>query len=636
MIGHFPWLHPDETLLSGHARSISRQPFHSDKAAVEAFYGRTTITAVTDLPSRLSNMAASLPTAQRLELDYLIDDHTLWPFLAAFHPRGQRLESRNQMIGDGRPYLCLGLMAMKCPFPEHLRFCVICASRDRSKYGETFWHRSHQLPGINVCPHHNIRLQASEVSYRHNRNRHRFTSAEAAIPRQMVLLDEGSDVEWQIAREAEWLLTHPFGDVSFVELRGILLRRLTEFGFATYSGRVRATLVLSEFRQRYPRWLLLDTGCAIEQAGETWIERVLRNSKSCQHPLRYLLLIHFTGLKLSELSWADDFPVESLPFGRSPWPCLNKASDHYGNSTIDQCVIAPTRGGRSLAGRFECSVCGMTYVRIGPDKQLAHRLKRHSIPQYGHVWEHRLSELWTDPAVSIRGLCRILGVDSRTARLQAVRLGFAASRPGSRLTQAPKEPGKVRPGPEKDMSQAKSEWLQLRLRQPEDRRTQLRKLRPDLYTALYRHARTWLEENSPLPGRNNCHVAVDWAQRDCEIEGRILDAASRLRKFAPPVRLTLTALLREAGVVWAIGKKLQMMPKTQACLQRETESRTQFAIRRIKAVAAAYNMNGADVPLWVVARKAGLRPEVMKDSSVENALNESRSGACHRSRGVEG
>jgi hypothetical protein len=629
LIGHFPWLHPDETLLSGHARSISRQPFHSDKAAVEAFYGRTTITAVTDLPSRLSNMATSLPPAQRLELDYLIDDHTLWPFLAAFHPSDQRLESRNQMIGDGRPYLCLGLMAMKCPFPEKLRFCVICASRDRSKYGETFWHRSHQLPGINVCPHHNIRLQASEVSYRHNRNRHRFTPAEAAIPRQMILPEEGSDVEWQIAREAEWLLTHPFGDLSFAELREILLRRLTEFGFATYSSRVRATLVLNEFQQRYPQWLLVDLGCAIEQTGETWIERLLRHSRSCQHPLKYLLFIHFSGLKLSELSLAESFDAGTQPFGRSPWPCLNKASDHYGSSTIDRCEIAPTRGGRNLACQFACDVCGMTYVRIGPDKQISDRLRRHSIPQYGPVWEGRLSELWTDPKISIRGLCRILGVDSNTARRQALRLGFDASRPGSRLTRTPKEHGKVRVGPQRDISQAKSEWLQLCLHWPEASRTQLRKLRPDLYTALYRHARTWLKENSPLPTRSHGHVVVDWAQRDREIEGRIPDAASRLRQRIPPVRVTPTALLREAGAVWAIGKKLRLMPKTQTYLQREAESRTQFAIRRIEAVAAANTTNGAELPLWVVARKAGLRPEIKNDPSVESALKRRLSGARH-------
>lgn len=628
MIGHFPWLHPDETLLSGHGRSISRQPFHSDKAAVRAFYGRTTITAVTDLPSRLSNMVTSLPEAQRLELNYLIDDHTLWPFLAAFHSSDQRQESRNQMIGDGYPYLCLGLMATKCPFPEWLRYCVICISRDRSKYGEAFWHRAHQLPGISVCPHHNIRLQASHVSYRHSRNRHRFTCAESAIPRQIGFTEEGSEVEWQIAREAEWLLTHPSFDLSFVELRGILLRQLTELGFATYSGRVRATLVLKEFQQRYPRWLLVDLGCAIEQTGETWIERLLRHSRSCQHPLKYLLFIHFSGLKLSELSLAESLDAGTQPFGRSPWPCLNKASDHYGSSTIDRCEIAPTRGGRSLAGQFACDVCGMTYVRIGPDKQINDRLRRHSIPQYGPVWEGRLSELWTDPTISIRGLCRILGVDSNTARRQALRLGFDASRPGSRLTQMPTVYSKVHVGPQRDISQAKSEWLQLCLHWPEASRTQLRKLRPDLYTALYRHARTWLKENSPLPIRSHDHVVVDWAQRDRVIEGQILDAVSRLRQRIPPVRLTPTAILREAGAVWAIGKKLQMMPRTRASLQTESESRSQFAIRRINAVVAACTTKGGEVPLWVVAKKAGLRPEIKNDPSVESALKRRSSGVC--------
>lgn len=31
------------------------------------------------------------------------------------------------------------------------------------KYGETYWHRIHQVPGVNVCPKHKTLLEDSIV-----------------------------------------------------------------------------------------------------------------------------------------------------------------------------------------------------------------------------------------------------------------------------------------------------------------------------------------------------------------------------------------------------------------------------------------------------------------------------------------
>ena len=45
-----------------------------------------------------------------------------------------------------------------------LRYCPICARKDREKYGETYWHRRHQIRGLNVCSQHGCRLVDSAVS----------------------------------------------------------------------------------------------------------------------------------------------------------------------------------------------------------------------------------------------------------------------------------------------------------------------------------------------------------------------------------------------------------------------------------------------------------------------------------------
>ena len=46
----------------------------------------------------------------------------------------------------------------------NMRYCPICAKKDREKCGETYWHREHQFVGINVCAKHKCYLIDSKMS----------------------------------------------------------------------------------------------------------------------------------------------------------------------------------------------------------------------------------------------------------------------------------------------------------------------------------------------------------------------------------------------------------------------------------------------------------------------------------------
>jgi len=39
-----------------------------------------------------------------------------------------------------------------------MRVCPLCVKEDRERYGETYWHLSHQLQGIDVCHKHGCYL----------------------------------------------------------------------------------------------------------------------------------------------------------------------------------------------------------------------------------------------------------------------------------------------------------------------------------------------------------------------------------------------------------------------------------------------------------------------------------------------
>lgn len=42
---------------------------------------------------------------------------------------------------------------------RYMRYCPVCALEDREKYGETVWHREHQIQRICVCPQHRCYLE---------------------------------------------------------------------------------------------------------------------------------------------------------------------------------------------------------------------------------------------------------------------------------------------------------------------------------------------------------------------------------------------------------------------------------------------------------------------------------------------
>ena len=68
---------------------------------------------------------------------------------------------------------------------RYLRFCSLCAKEDREKYGETYWHREHQIPRIRVCPRHRLYLGNSTIPI-HSKTTPGLFDAESEVPENAV------------------------------------------------------------------------------------------------------------------------------------------------------------------------------------------------------------------------------------------------------------------------------------------------------------------------------------------------------------------------------------------------------------------------------------------------------------------
>jgi hypothetical protein len=170
--GYFPTLHPDELLYSGCARYFERGNFASVKSALFDLFGAATAGAIVDLPCRLSEFEAALPKGHGYKAERLIDKHTLAPLFCAFLPPERARRIRHDMLGNNGPALHrrIGLTANRVPFRDRLRFCPLCAREDIDHFVKPYWHRLHQLPGVEICPRHEVFLEEGEAFTRHDRN----------------------------------------------------------------------------------------------------------------------------------------------------------------------------------------------------------------------------------------------------------------------------------------------------------------------------------------------------------------------------------------------------------------------------------------------------------------------------------
>jgi hypothetical protein len=624
MIGYFPPPYPDELLYNIIARLHKAMGFRSQRAVGEDLFASSSATAVSDLPHRLGSLVMGLHESTGLSIDILIEKHTLWPYWAVFHSSERRVKTRIEMTSTGHPYLCLGLMASQSPWPRFLRYCQSCVEEDRrSATGETYWHRIHQIPGISICSRHGEPLQDSSVEFRHSSGRFAYISAESPdalrpqTTQRTFQQPKMVSVEMRIAQNAAWLLENPTCTKSGYELRERYLWELALRGDATWNGHLHAASLLHRFSERYSSEWLVSVGCGLSRkTRESWLERLVHKPQSPQATFRHLLLHDFLETSAETIICSEN----PGPFGSAPWPCLNQAASHYGDRTIETCKVSATGNGRSVSGTFSCSLCGMSYLRPGPDRTPEDRQRRDRIPVYGAIWDQMLRDLWSAPEISLRQISSRLGVDPRTAQLQSARLhlhqnrGTVCSRDGTgdRVVQEK--------APRRSIDEYKAKWLMLCYQGPDVNRTQLRKLGPRYHALLRRYARGWLEEHSPprqIP--NQVRSRVDWTERDRAISKDLTVAAQGLFLVQPPVRVTRTAILCKARLSWVFGK-LKWLPTTAARLASIEESRIDFACRRIRIIAGEWSRNDIPVPRWRLIRAANLRPDLLNCKKVVEAI----------------
>ena len=162
-IAYFPKIYEDELVYSVLARYYQHSGNLLYVTCAEDLYIKKTIRPDIEFINEVKPEVLGL-LCQNITIEELIEKHTMFPYYTRFLP----MERRKQAFGalcerSGNYDNLLALPKRRDGNQRYLRYCPICVEEDREIYGETFWHRNHQMLGIDCCSKHGCRLINSNV-----------------------------------------------------------------------------------------------------------------------------------------------------------------------------------------------------------------------------------------------------------------------------------------------------------------------------------------------------------------------------------------------------------------------------------------------------------------------------------------
>ncbi|MEM7553347.1 MAG: TnsD family transposase [Cyanobacteria bacterium P01_A01_bin.84] len=616
MLGFFPTLYPGELLYSGIARYQIRSGNLSPKANIEELFNSRNITATADLPCGLDNLVQNLPPCSSITADNLIQNHTLYPFYAPFlPPKRAKLVYRLMKSTKGRNiHTTAGVMASVMRTLQYFRFCPKCLQSDLNEYGETYWHRLHQIQGVIFCPVHEIPLQNSSVSIQTS-NRHQYEAASELNCSSKSLKHNYNKTTVKhlvnLAEDIAKLLENNYSSQTFEWFTKKYQTLLTERGYANVFGRVRQKKLIDDFIYFYnAEFLEITNSIVAYKKNNNWVSRIARKHRQVFHPIRHLLIIRF--LEESVDSFFNN-NRQYRPFGISPWLCLNAAADHYLQPVVTDLKISHCIKNKQPLGTFSCD-CGMVYSRSGEDKKEQDKLRIGRVINYGWVWKDKLRELVEVKQLKLAEVARELKVDPKTVKRYVDLLDLTPLWNQHKLhkLQTNNNTKKAKLVNYKEIKRQKRNiWLKLQQEHPKLSKTELRKLAPDIYAWLYRRDRTWLNNNSPKLRQAKPLIGkVDWSIRDEQILIQVQNEVSKLLDKDKPVRITISRVGVGIGLKVMLEKSLDKLPKTKAYLESVLETVEDFQIRRVEWAIAKLENRGEEVKEWKVLRLAGLRSDL--------------------------
>ena len=600
----FPAPYPDECYYSIFCRYFARSGSTSNKRTIFELFGEAqSLAAFVFLPRRLELVDTWLGEDSPVKREKLALDNSCYAYISTAFTR-QLFEGMERKIKNGEPDRSLERrIIQKCRrshWPERLRYCLDCVREDVERYGETYWHRMPQLPGVEYCLKHGTPIQDSEVTFRQITMA--FYPASHAL--QCLTLQEDDEKKkyrqryLTIARDTEWLLRN---GLKLEGCRSIVCKYkelFMEKGLATVQGIRYPDRIKTAFTEYHGEGFLKQ----LFQDKENylyWLDFVFESVSEHLRPLHHILLMEF--LKETAQDFFYSVP-DNEPYGNGLWPCINKICRHYGKDGTEKISVTYMNG--QTIGQFRCTGCGMKYQRSRPWQEFEEYADHAIILDYGDYWYRKLRECVEAKGLNQAETAKVMKCTTATVRKRAEEIGLDLHVNRKSCIYHEKE--------WKDMDRSQyfrakvGEALQY---QPELTAKELDELVPGAYAWFHKNDFQWLKERLVIDQDKQY-----WTVWEREKLIMLKSAYEMIQKVGDPDRrITIGWLCMIAGMRESeIKGRMHRFPKIRAFVEEVVEEKEEWLARRFKKIAAKKRNVGENLRLTDIKREMSLKPNTYK------------------------
>ncbi|MDE7185049.1 MAG: TniQ family protein [Lachnospiraceae bacterium] len=292
MIAYFPDIYPDELVYSWFCRYYVHSGCLSHKMALQELYCKRSDNPSKEFIGNLNPEARKLIGKMYL-LDELVLNHTMYPQYARFVTLEQKKTALFRLCHDSCDIHHLFAVLPRNEGEQYLRYCPQCVKEDRETYGETYWHRKHQIRNVGICTKHKCRLMESSVLVKSEQS-YTFFPAENYVDDNKLVL-ENDTMRIEFAEYLESVFDAPMDFDNDIPISSVLYDGMSRTKYLKPSGRSRYTKMLADDIHEFYMNMDVCTVASVYQIQRTLLGSGFDFSIVCQ-------IAFFLGMKSKELT----------------------------------------------------------------------------------------------------------------------------------------------------------------------------------------------------------------------------------------------------------------------------------------------------------------------------------------------
>ncbi|SMY34177.1 hypothetical protein PMAL9190_01536 [Photobacterium malacitanum] len=334
-----PYPYPDELLLSRLIRYLRLSGEQPSSFCLRTFNSRRV-----SLHPFLTGGISPIASMTNEDPDTILHTQTLAPLFLFFLPK-----YRNKILTSLLSNKGLNIYKDK-PLPPFsrkgsriLKWCPICAKENIYNFGMSYWHRTHQTPGLTSCHKHNVKLFFIELFARKQ-------LMGKLLPTPNNEITYSSTLEFEVSFFCHELLNNLNSKELNINPVQLYNSRLDELGFVTKNGHLRTNKMMSEFTsslKNLPDMLELSVykkSCDYYQCTSKLL------SENCHHhPLRYLLQSNNVFQHLLFSKWLFKDAKIMLEYNAPPKKKLTNDQTKSINKKVERQCLILLQNGSSLS-----------------------------------------------------------------------------------------------------------------------------------------------------------------------------------------------------------------------------------------------------------------------------------------------